>query len=65
MAARRRCAEPVPQLCVARAMPADVADDQVRRRQEEFVPEALRRAYAYVEAGVDCVPRSSCKEMNP
>jgi hypothetical protein len=29
-----RTSEPVPQLCVARAMPTDVANDQVRRRQD-------------------------------
>jgi hypothetical protein len=76
-----RTSEPVPQHCVARAMPTGVAHDQVRRRQdrcdetdarvdvflgpflagagpgtqEELVPEALRRANVYVEAGVDCV----------
>jgi hypothetical protein len=29
-----RVSEPLPQHCVARAMPADVANDQVRRRQD-------------------------------
>lgn len=29
-----RTSEPVPQHCVARAMPTDVANDQVRRRQD-------------------------------
>ena len=29
-----RTSEPVPQHCVARVMPTDVANDQVRRRQD-------------------------------